>query len=63
MPDVQAQPFSQSINYDRIFVDGFRRQIHQRITILHATLITKEQRPGFLKEGHIKNGSQWVLSP
>jgi hypothetical protein len=62
MPDIQAQPFSQEINYDRIFVDGSRHKIHRPITISRVTPITKERRPGFSKEGHIRNGSQQVPS-
>jgi hypothetical protein len=60
--DMQTQPFLQEINYDRIFVDGSRHQIHLRTTISHATPITRERRPGFSKEGRITNGSQLVPS-
>ena len=60
IPDIQAQPFSQGINYDKISVDGSRHQIHQRITISRVMLITRERRPGFSKEGYIRNGSQQV---
>src|SRR5713101_7634589 len=62
MLDMQAQPSSQGINYDKIFVDGSRHRIHLRITISRATPITRERRPGFLKEGHIMNGSQQIPS-
>jgi hypothetical protein len=47
MLDMQAQSSSQGVNYDRIFVDGSRHQIHLRITTSHATPITGERRPGF----------------
>src|SRR5713101_7461755 len=60
MLDMQAQSSSQGINYDRIFVDGSRHQIHLRITISRATPITMERQPGFLKEGRIKNGDQQI---
>jgi hypothetical protein len=65
MLDVHAQSSSQGINYDRIFVDGSRHKIHLRITISRATPITRERRPGFLKERPIRNGGQhWqVPSP
>ena len=61
MLDMQAHS-SQGINYDRIFVDGSRHQIHLQITISHATPITRERRPGFSKEGCIRNGSHQVPS-
>jgi hypothetical protein len=60
MPDMQAQLSSQGINYDRIFVDGSRHQIHPRITISRVTPITRERRPGFSKEGRIRNGNRQV---
>jgi hypothetical protein len=50
-----------SHNYDRSFVDGFRHQIHLRITISHPTPVTTERRPGFSKEGRIRNGSEFLL--
>ena len=58
MLDIPAQSSSQGISYDRIFVDGSRHKIHLRITISHAAPITRELRPGFSKEGRIRNGSQ-----
>src|SRR6266404_3613614 len=54
--DVQAQSSSQGINYERIFINGFRHQTHLRITMSRVTAITKERQPGFLKTGHIRNG-------
>ena len=54
----RAQSFSQGFKYDRTFVDGSPHQIHLRTTISHATRITRELRPGFSKEGRIRNGSQ-----
>ena len=62
MLDMQAQLYQQGIKYDKIFVDGSHHLIHLRITILHATPITRERRPGFLKEVQIRNGSQQALS-
>ncbi len=62
MLDMQAQPSSQGINYDRSFVVGSRHQIHLRITISRATPITRELRPGFSKEGRTRNGSQQIPS-
>ena len=62
MLDMQAQLFSQGVNYDRIFEDGSRHQIHLRITLSHATPITRERRAGFLKEAHIKSGDQQLPS-
>ena len=56
--DLSAGPSTQGISYDRIFVDGSLPKIRLRITISHAALITRELRPGFSKEGRIRNGSQ-----
>ena len=62
MPDMQAQSSSQGIYYDRTFVNGSRRRIHLRITILRATRITRERRLGFSREARIRNGSRRVPS-
>src|SRR5882757_5010705 len=62
MLDRQAQLSLQGVNYDRIFVDGSRHQIHLPITISRVTPITRERRPGFSREGRIGNGSQHVPS-
>jgi hypothetical protein len=62
MLDMQAQLSSQGVGYDRIFVDGSRHQIHLPITISRVTPITREQRPGFSKERHTRNGSQQAPS-
>jgi hypothetical protein len=43
-------------------MDGSRHKIHLRITISRAMPITREQRPGFTKEGRTTNGSQQVPS-
>ena len=63
MLDMKVQSFLQGVNYDRISVDGSRHQIHLRVTISLVTPITKEHRPGFSREEHIRNGSQQVPSP
>ena len=55
---MQAQPSTQAINYDRIFVDGYPHQIHPRTITLRAMFITREPQLGSLKEAYIVNGNQ-----
>ena len=58
---MQAQALLQRTNYDRIFVDGSRLQIHLQITTLRVTLITREPRHGSSEAVFIRIGNQQRL--
>ena len=52
-----AQPSSQGINYDKIFVDGSPHQIPPRIITLPVVVITREPQHGSFKAAYIMNGN------
>jgi hypothetical protein len=58
MLDIQAQPPTQGIIYDRIFVDGSLHQTHPRTITLRVVPITREQQPGSFKAIYIMSGNR-----
>ena len=53
-----AQPSSQRINYDRIFVDGSPHRIPPRIITLPVVLIIRGLQLGSFKEVYMMNGNR-----
>ncbi len=62
MSDIQAQAFLQGTNYDKIFVDGFPRQIRLRTITFRVLLIMKELQRGSFRAAYTRNGNQQVRS-
>ena len=53
----RTQTILQGINFEIIFSNGFRPQIHQSIITLHAKLVTTVQLNGSFKAAYSTNGN------